>query len=161
MINCPRECSLHPDKIGHEVADSLRDYRAKGAGIVVFKRRAEELLHRPVPQSNVQRHMAHYREVEVAGGPILPEKKLADLEILDLVIQRGAANSASWKPTIKDTIEAMKLKMQMTGNSAFDDLIALFDGVDADDHVPEAPEAVSAEDERPADEDEALLEPLI
>jgi len=154
VIGCPPGCSFHPDRIGHGLAEALMLVRANGAGIGVFKKRAEELLKRPVPASNVQRHMAHYREMETIEKEVTQGRKLADLEILDLVIQRGAANSTTWKPTIKDTIEAMKLKMQMTGNSAFDDLIALFDGVEADEAMPEAPEAILAEDERPDEPDE-------
>lgn len=162
VVACPDQCSFHPDKIGPGITAALLSMREQGAGAIVFKRRAEELLHHPVPGTNVQRHLKHYKPVEDnPGGIIDPSKKLADLEILDLVIQRGAQNSANWKPSIKDTIEAMKLKMQMTGNSAFDDLLSLLDSADPDEDAPdEAPEALLAEDERPEPEEE-LEEPLL
>lgn len=154
VIACPEECSLHPSKIGQGVAEVLLLMRENGAGSGTIAKRAAELLKRPVPTSNAARHVKHYKEVEERpGGYVDPAKKLADLEILDLVIQRGAQNSANWKPTIKDTIEAMKLKTQMTGNSAFDDLISLFDGDEADSAMDEAEEALLAPGERPPKDD--------
>jgi hypothetical protein len=121
-------------------------------------RRVSGLLGHPIPQTNMQRHLLHYKVVET-GPPLIPDpsKKYMDLEILDLVIQRGAANSQNWKPSIKDTIEAMKLKMQMTGNSAFDDLITLFDGApDPVDEAMESPEALLSPEERPDESDDEL-----
>lgn len=162
VIACPALCSFHPDKIGPGAAAALLALKENGAGRNVFRARAAEILGHPVPQGNVQRHLGHYRDAMPAGPPPDVSKKLADLEILDLVIQRGAANSQNWKPTIKDTIEAMKLKLQMTGNSAFDDLIALFDGADADEVLDEAEDAVLSPEERSeeADEDLELPEPV-
>lgn len=161
VIVCPEQCSFHPDKIGPGISEALRLVRQNGAGQNVFKRRAEELLGHTVPGTNVQRHLLHYKVKEDPDAPAIdPSKKMGDLDILDLVIQRGAINSANWKPTIKDTIEAMKLKMQMTGNSAFDDLKALFDGIDADEVIAEADQAEKALLEG-SEEAEPLAEPLL
>ena len=148
VIGCPSACSFHPDSIGPGAAAALLAIRESGAGANIFARRAAEILGHPVPGSNVARHLRHYKDaVDPNEAPPDLSKKLGDLEILDLVIQRGAANSGNWKPTIKDTIEAMKLKLQMTGNSAFDDLIALFDGADATEAMDEAEEAIRDADE--------------
>lgn len=165
-IACPTTCQYHPEKIGYAVADVLKVVRERGAGIEIWARRAEEVLNRKVSRASAQRHMKHYREsTDNRQQELAPMKdKLGDLEILDLVIQRGAANSLNWKPTIKDTIEAMKLKMQMTGNSAFDDLISLFDGADTDELIPEYAEAEAAvlsEEERPSEDAEDLADPLL
>jgi hypothetical protein len=164
-IGCPNECSLSPAKVGPGVANALLAIRQNGAGIQVMAKRAEELLKRPVPRSNMARHLHHYQEVDTtAPGAVDPSKKQGDLEILDLVIQRGAQNSQNWKPSIKDTLDAMKLKMQMTGNSAFDDLLALLDGPDIEEDEilpPESPVAIYGEAERPAEEEEDLPEVLI
>lgn len=162
IIVCPDQCSLRPEKIGPGPTAVLLALRENGAGAPSFARRAVEILGRPVPITNVQRHLKHYKVPEDNPGSfVMPGKKLADLEILDLVIQRGAANSNSWKPSIKDTIEAMKLKMQMTGNSAFDDLIALLDGADPLDEPDEAVEAVLSPAEMPSEDDEELEAPLL
>lgn len=153
---------MHPDKIGEGLSSILLLMRENGAGSPTMARRAAEFLKHPVPSTNMQRHVKHYKEPEDRpGGIIDPSKKLMDLEILDLVIQRGAQNSANWKPTIKDTIEAMKLKMQMTGNSAFDDLISLFDGADADAAIDEAEAAMLAPEERASEDAEELEAPLL
>jgi hypothetical protein len=158
-INCPESCSLHPSKIGWKNATALAATRARGAGETIFGRRIEELLGHPVPPSNIHRHFKHY----VEQGPDAPDSeppeplvKPTDIDILDSIIVSGYRNSKNWKPTIRDTLEAMKLKTQMTGNSAFDDLIKLFD-VDDDDEevVPESTAALLAEGERQEDEDEA------
>jgi hypothetical protein len=165
-IACPHACQFNPDKIGENKANDLRRFRETGAGATDFARRATDVLGHPVSLSSVQRHMHHYKESakdnEILLGP-KPGEKLGDLEILDLVIQRGAANSLNWKPSIKDTIEAMKLKMQMTGNSAYDDLISLFDGAETDELIApdESPEAVLSEDERPTEDAEDLEAPLL
>lgn len=168
VIACPQACSLHPDVIGPGAAAALLAIRENGAGANIFGRRAAEILGHPVPASNIARHLRHYKEASDPNeAPPDPSKKLGDLEILDLVIQRGAANSGNWKPTIKDTIEAMKLKLQMTGNSAFDDLIALFDGAEATEALDEAEEALRDADEAAQalsddlPDDESLEEPLI
>lgn len=163
-INCPDACSLHPSKIGPKNAAALRAARENGAGAIKFQRRAEELLGHPLNRASVQRHLKHYvpigsgEEVEFSG----PAPK--DLEILDAIILQGFKNSRQWKPTIRDTLEAMKLKVQMTGNSAFDDLISLFDAAEDPDELPEgadeAPEAVLSPEERPDEDDEDLGEPL-
>lgn len=163
VINCPRVCGLHPDRIGDANAQFLLGLRQKGVGAVIMTREAERLLGRRVHRTSVTRHLHHYREATdpSVAPPDLGAKK-GDLEILDLVIQRGAANSMNWKPGIKDVIEAMKLKMQMTGNSAFDDLIALFDGAELpedEDEAPESAEAVGEAGERVYEDEDPLAEP--
>lgn len=165
VVACPNECSLHPDKIGEGPAAIILGMRENGAGGPTMAKRLGQVLGHPIPQSSMSRHLKHYKEVDPnPGGTVDPSKRMQDLEILDLMIQRAAANSASWKPTIKDAIEAMKLKMQMTGNSAFDDLISLFDGAETDEAMVEAEEAIKSADERdlaPEDESEVLPDPFL
>lgn len=160
-INCPPRCSLHPDVIGWDAANKLAAARAAGFGLPRFKRLADEILGRPNPSSNIQRHLQHYvMAVEEPDEPVTSGKKPGDIEILDSIITQGFRNSKNWKPTIRDTLEAMKLKTQMTGNSAFEDLIALFDADDEGEPLPENPEAVLSPDELPDEHDEELEEPL-
>jgi hypothetical protein len=159
-INCPEKCSLHPSKIGWKNANALAAARARGAGIPTLARVAAELLGHPVPQTNVQRHVKHY---VVPAEPVVDEPvgpKPTDIDILDSIIVSGYRNSKNWKPTIRDTLEAMKLKTQMTGNSAFDDLIKLFDVDDDDEDAPETVDAILSPEERPDDSDVDLEEPL-
>ena len=161
-INCPGNCSFHPAKIGNKHAGALRMLKENGAGREVFARRAAEILGHPVHESNVARHLRHYVEVtkdepEVETGP-----KPTDLAILDAIITSGYRNSRNWKPTIKDTLDAMKLKVQMTGQSAFEDMLAQMDaalnladsGEDEMEDVVEAPEALFSAAETPEEEPE-------
>lgn len=147
VIACPAECSLHPDKIGQAQAEALMSIRASGAGIRKFMTQGATIVGRELAFATVQRHVKHYRlavpEDEIVDAP--PDKKVGDLEILDAIIAAGARNSRSWKPTIKDTLDAMKLKMQITGNSAFEDMLAAMEaGLDLADGIEEAPENPAA-----------------
>lgn len=161
---CPDNCSLRPDVIGARYSAVICEMRANGAGREKIGARLTQLFKRPVPLTNVQRHLAHLREVdEGSDQPEMAGPKPNDLEIIDSIISAGFRNSRNWKPTIRDTLDAMKLKVQMTGNSAFDDLIALFDSADDPEPEIENPEAVSdvPEDGLDAPEpDEPLGEPL-
>lgn len=143
---CPSKCSFHPTVIGDEAAAQLQAFREAGSATTTWLEQAQQVLGHPVSRTAGIRHLTgHYRDAVEPRAEQLPGPKRGDLEILDLIIQRGAENSQNWKPSIKDTIEAMKLKMQMTGNSAFEDLISLFDGViDEENADPEEnPEALS------------------
>ena len=165
-ISCDPRCKFHPDKIGWDCAERLAAVRAKGAGAVVWARAATEILGRPVNlDGGISRHFKHYMEpVDVVEAAVPDGPKPTDIAILDSIIGAGFRNSKNWKPTIRDTLEAMKLKASMTGNSAFDDLIALFDVDDEDDGVdevgPELSSAIFSIDERPDDSSEDLEEPL-
>lgn len=166
-VACPSACSLNPEKIGPGITGVLLEMRANGAGSPSMTRRFIELSGHPFAQTNMERHLKHYKELdpepEEPSGAV-PDEKLGDLDILDRIIQQGARNSRNWKPTIKDTLEAMKLKMQITGNSAFDNMLAAMEaGLQLAEGVPEdeieAPEALLSPDERP--EEEELGEVLV
>lgn len=159
---CPDNCSFHEDKIGKDVAEALLSLRQEGYGGPRFTAAASRLLGRKVPATNVQRHLKHYREVDENPPEIVEDgRKIGDLEILDTIIASGARNSRNWKPTIKDTLDAMKLKLQITGNSAFEDMLAAMEagldlaegGEDEDEEPPENPAALGTPDEAPSGDD--------
>lgn len=166
-IHCPDRCSLHPDKIGPGATAILRIMRENGAGAIVLQRRAAEVLGYPVQVRSVSRHLNHYREIDNDAPPLADGEQAGDLDILNRIIQQAAKNSGSWKPTIRDALEAMKLKAQLTGNSIFEDMISAMDGalnVEFDENgepvEAENPEAVAAPEERP-EEEEPLGEPAL
>lgn len=106
-------------------------------------RRISELLGRPFPKTNMQRHLKHYRVLNDndADGDELPEK-LTDLEALEQIIQSGVRNHRQWKPTLRDTMDAIKLKMQLTGNSIYEDFLSGMDAAVLEDaEAEENPEA--------------------
>lgn len=147
--NCPRNCSLRREAIGEQAALAMKAMRENGAGRRVIKPRLEGLLGRPVSDSVLDRHLKHY--VEVADAPQLDENapKPTDLLIVDAIIGAGYRNSRNWKPTIRDTLDAMKLKMQMTGLSAFEDMLkAMDEALTLPDDENEAPEAEKSAEER-------------
>lgn len=161
-ITCSEACTFHPSKIGWPIARELKAFRkVEGAGKLKFHTRAEQLLGIRIPLSNVSRHIAnHYPDPEMVDTTEEDlSKKPSDVEILDSIVLSGFRNSKNWKPTIRDTLEAMKLKASMTGNSAFDDLISLFD-VDDESKEPEAEVAVLSESERTTEDSEDLEAPL-
>lgn len=152
---------MHPDKIGQEKADVLRRLRETGVGETIFMRQGAEVLGRPIAKGTAGRHLKHYRTADELAGhemPADPAVKVGNLEILERIIQRGFANSHTWKPSIKDTLDAMRLYVQITGNTGEDDLLKLFDV--AEDELAgavENPAALAGADERA----EALPEPLL
>lgn len=162
-LSCPDNCSLRPAVVGARLTNALLEMREHGAGGRTMTQRATEILGRPVPSSNMQRHITHFVETKGDQESVPTGPKPSDLAILDAIIVSGFQNSKSWKPTIRDTLEAMKLKIQMTGNSAFDDLIALFDVDSPDDPDFEDPQAILSPgeiEEDVSEPDEPLGEPL-
>lgn len=158
VLVCPPGCSLHPDKIGQAVSEALLAIRANGGGRPALIKRGSELLGRPIPNTVMQRHVDHFREL--ADDTPQDGPRPGDVAILDSIIAAGYRNSKNWKPTIKDTLDAMKLKVQMTGQSAFEDMLAAMEAADldlgdADDGSlpPEAPEAIFSPDERTPEEE--------
>ena len=156
VANCPDLCSLHPDKIGSAATEALLAARANGAGADSMAKRAAALLGRPVPRTNMQRHLDHMREL-VGDEPVVDGPRPTDVQILDQIIVSGFRNSKNWKPSIKDVLDAMKLKTAMTGQSAFEDMLnALEAGLgmadDEEEQAPENPEAQLSADERVADD---------
>lgn len=128
-----------------------------------MSRRAQELLGRKINMSTMQRHLLHYKEAADPDAPEDEGPRPTDLAILDGIIVAGYRNAKSWRPSIKDTLDAMKLKVQMTGQSAFEDMItAMNEAMDLPDDpdedepepAPENPEANAAEGEREPEEPE-------
>jgi hypothetical protein len=162
---CEPLCSLSEEAVGPAISAVVIEMRERGAGAPTIHRRIAELGYKG-HQNSVTRHLKHLRPAEEDPTTQVPAgQKVGDLEILDSIIAAGFRNSKNWKPSIKDTLDAMKLKAQMTGNSAFQDLIDLFDGAEVDEEddevAPEAVEALLSEDERPDESDEDLAEPLL
>lgn len=150
---CEPSCSLDEAVVGPAISAVVIEMRERGSGAPTIHRRIAELGYKG-HQNSVSRHLKHLRPVEEVPSEAVPVgQKVGDIEILDSIIAAGYRNSKNWKPTIKDTLDAMKLKAQFTGNSAFDDLIHLFDGAedpeeDDEEALIEAPEAVLSEEER-------------
>jgi hypothetical protein len=164
VIACPESCSLYPDKIGADKAELLRKIREGGAGQPTFIREAKLILGYEIAGGTCQRHFKHYKDAETTSPADLPVEAGGDvgnLEILKRIIQRGYANSHNWKPTIKDTLDAMRLMVQITGNTGDDELLSLFDVPDDAADAVEDPAAVLSEAERPTDDSEDLAEPLL
>lgn len=162
--NCDPRCSLRAEVIGNHNAAVLKTMRENGAGWGTMLRRAEELMpqRKPLAKSVMQRHLKHYVEVVNPDAPAEPEgPRPTDLAILDGIILSGFRNSRNWKPTIRDTLDAMKLKVQMTGQSAFEDMLAAMDAAfDLPDDENEAPEAQKSSDEAAQEAEEPLDPPL-
>jgi hypothetical protein len=144
---CEPLCSLEVGVIGPAISAVVIEMRERGAGAVLIHRRATELGYTGSVTS-MQRHLKHLRPAADDLTPELPPgQKASDLEILDAIVTAGYRNAKSWKPTIKDTMDAMRLKMQMTGNSAFQDMLDAMERGLQMAEAPEAPEAVAGEDE--------------
>jgi hypothetical protein len=163
VIGCPTVCSLSPHRIGETAAEQLRLVRQAGYGAVVFERRTKEILGWAPSRNAISRHLRHYRE-ELDETQKGPAERVADLEFLQGVIDQAYKNRGSWRPTLRDALEAMKLKHTMTGGSEMADLLAIFEkaaesrirltGAGARERAPEADEAVYSAEERVTGEDD-------
>ena len=154
--NCPPGCSLSPSKTGQRIANIVMEMRLQGAGRMPIKARMEGLLDRRIGHSTVASHLNHF--VELSDEPPMPldAPRPNDIAILDAIIGSGFRNSRNWKPTIRDTLDAMKLKAQMTGQSAFEDMLAAMDAaMELPEDEIEAEEAILAPEERETDEPDA------
>ena len=165
VVACPNACSLNREKIGAEATAVLLSMRQNGAGAPTMVKRAEALLGRKVVMGTMQRHLKHYREARPeAADPNEVGPRPNDVAILDEIIVAGWRHSKSWRPTMRDMLDAMKLKVQMTGQSAFEDMLTAmneaFDLPDEDEEpTPEAtenPEALGAAEERGAEDQEEV-----
>lgn len=159
-IDCEAQCSLHPDRIGSERADALElIYQTTQHNTMEFARQASVLLGRTVSRSAANRHRDHYKELADENEAISDGSAVKDLVFLDAVIRKSFQNQKNWKPTLKDALDAMKLRVQITGGSSTDELMALFDGADDldDEGLPiESQDAVLSEDERRTEDSEDL-----
>ena len=150
---CPVSCSLNENRIGAEAAEQLADLRAKGYGRARFGRVANNITGKMLGTETIQNHFKHYHEAappEESDGA-QNDEKVGDLAILESIIAAGYRNSKNWRPSIKDTMEAMKLKMQLTGNSAFEDMLeamALAGDFEEEEVMPENPDALGSDSER-------------
>lgn len=164
ILRCPDNCSLRPAAIGNGVTAVLTDMREKGSGSRTMRARAAELLGRPVPGSNMDRHLEHYREAVPEDEQTEAGPRPTDVSILDAIIESGHRNSKNWRPTIKDVLDAMKLKVQMTGQSAFEDMLTAMDAAldladeeeddEEEEQAPENEQAVLSPEERTPDGDD-------
>lgn len=151
--NCPPGCSLRPEKTGNRIGNIILEMRSNGAGRMPIKARLEGLLERRIGQTTVQTHLTHIVEVNPEPELAPDAPKAGDLEILEAIIQSGFRNSRNWKPGIRDTLDAIKLKASLTGQSAFEDMLkAMDEAIGLPDEEIEAEEAILAEEERPVDE---------
>lgn len=162
-VDCPPACGLHPDKIGPDATKKLLALREKGYGARLFAREGSPIVGRTLQEGAVSRHLKHYRELVGAlaqptdeGGN---ERRASDVEILDAVIQSAWKNRASWRPSLRDMLEAMAKKHSITGGSEATDLMRLFDDADLEDEDPsETPEALLSPDERPTEDSDGLAD---
>ena len=144
---CEPLCSLSESLVGPAISAVIIEMRERGVGSTLIHRRVTELGYTGSEKA-VWRHLRHLKPAadDPAAG-LAPGQKVSDLEILDTIVAAGFRNAKTWKPTIKDTMDAMRLKMQMTGNSAFQDMLDAMERGLQMAEAPEAPEAVAGEDE--------------
>ncbi|HSE46752.1 MAG TPA: hypothetical protein VLA89_15630 [Gemmatimonadales bacterium] len=159
-IACHPDCNLNPEKIGQDAANAILTFFESGMTGRALARKAGALIGREIPSTSMQRHLKHYKPLrEEDPEPEEAQKRASDVEILDEIITAGYRNSKNWKPSIKDTLDAMKLKQAMTGGSAFEDFMGALNAAldlppEDDEEAPEAPEALGTPDEVPEPDDD-------
>jgi hypothetical protein len=149
--NCGRRCNFSPAKIGQDKADAMAAaYEGPGSNLAEFTRKVTDILGYEPASTTLRRHAKEdYREVVAAPeagaqDATAPPAKVNTMDVLDTIIAAGFKNSRHWKPTIKDTMDAMAMKQRLGGDDPFKDMFAMLDAWQDGFDSPEAREAHEA-----------------
>lgn len=120
-----QRCSLHVEKIGDKKSQAIAD-AYEGVRDAAFLAAVDRIVGEHIPTSNVRRHAEKHLHLVVEAQEPTGEK-VGDIEILDTIIKKGFQHSASWRPTIKDTMDAMAMKLKLGGENPFQDMLDMMD----------------------------------
>lgn len=129
-VNCHPQCALSPQKAGSVLAAQIQEWYSGGETAFGVRRLLQEKKYE-VSETSVYRHFkkhvvkiddqmeAEERAVEAIENP---QARLSDLEILERIIQKGAAAliRKETRVTPEMTMKALDLKLKLTQGSVFD-----------------------------------------
>lgn len=114
--NCPDNCSLRP---GTKFGDIASAMLVEGIPYTKVIAAGVAKGHSFGP-SVLTRHRRHI----VTEDQEDPSEKRTNIEILEMIIQKGFVNSKNWRPTINDTMKAMDMWFRLTQGNPFEELLA-------------------------------------
>ncbi len=116
ISNCSRRCSFWPDRLGdkadavHAVFESGRTGRETATAL--------SAIGITTNQTSVWRHSQHLSPAEDAeDSPTGDVPATKTMDFLDAVIAASFRNRKHWKPSIKDGLDALKLRNELNGGS--------------------------------------------
>lgn len=129
-VKCNAQCALSPQKAGSVLASKVQEWFVRGEKPYRIHKMLVDQGYE-ISESAVLRHfrrdvtlvddvsVAEERAVEAIENP---EVRLSDLEILERIIQKGAASliRKETKVTPEMTMKALDLKLKLTQGSVFD-----------------------------------------
>jgi hypothetical protein len=140
IAGCSRKCSLNIGNVPSGRAELVIKWFEDGDSIAVVRRKLLE-MGTVISMGSIGRHRKdHLHPVSaesVSDGP-----KKSELDILDIIIQRGAqqVDLSSTKISAEQLLRAIELKQKMTEGSVFQDMFDAMRGVgQVDFDAPKAP----------------------
>lgn len=121
---CAPQCQLRSEVIGEEASDAIAAaYEGPGGNLRIYNEKINAILGRDVDYFAARRHAQnHMRELEPENGPgsvsAGPQVAMSDKAMLDMIIVAAQQNSRRWRPTIRDALDALKLKQSMGGDDS-------------------------------------------
>jgi hypothetical protein len=118
--SCPLRCSFSSAAAGKfteaqiEQIHSLFEAGASYASIQKTIMGMEGITYCDV-KSLMVHHQRHLSPAESAEAP-----RISSMAVLDQIIAKGFANSASWRPSLADVSRAIDLKAKLSGNATQD-----------------------------------------
>jgi hypothetical protein len=156
IANCTKGCSLNPDNLPGGMGAMVHSWFEAGNNNMQIVRKSDSIGHH-LSNGAIGRHRSKHlvkwdAEADVTQGH--GEKQKSDLEILDLIIGRGAetVDLATSRVTTEQLIRAIELKQKLTQGSMFQDFFGAIeeesDRIAAAEADKENPEAVESQDEQ-------------
>ena len=154
VTKCTQRCSLSAASLPAGLAKTVHGWFEAGDNDVTIVEKAHT-VGIEVARSSVGNHRAKHLQKLYVGIPEVdapPVERKSDLEVLELVIGRGAEHLAlaSQRISTEQLLKAIELKHKLTEGSVFESFFGVLEaeGEDAMAANTEVPEAVSSEEEQ-------------
>lgn len=159
VAGCTRACSLNAQNVPAGTFPMIHGWFEEGVNNPTIIERAKAIGLK-LSHGAISRHKAaHLHPLNLGIDNDVPEEPKTDLQVIEQVIQRGAAQvgMANTKVTTEQLLRAIELKLKLTAGSVFADMYAAMEGdlgpddaelEDIDpDAGPEMPGAIRAAEE--------------
>ena len=143
ISDCHPNCSFYPDKLGTQADAVHRIFEAGGT-----QRHIAEVLAGigiTTTQASVGRHRQHLTvtDPDDIDEPGTPTKTIPTMDFVDAVISSSFRARKNWRPSIRDGLDALKLRIELNGG-AEGPMAALMEALasaaDPEEEIPSHPD---------------------
>lgn len=152
MVNgkCRVTCSLNPVNLPGDASERAHVMYEEGANREQIRLALKE-MGISVSDGAIGRHKTNHLDPMVASGTVSdPDRKLSDLETLDIIIAKGAQQLEGSSVRISPDMltRAIDLKYKLTQGNVFESFLGAIGAIGDEATAVENPEAGSSADER-------------